>query len=118
MVGVVLGMRVIWLVFAVFVVLMGCSGNKTQQESEIPRYLSVGDSVFVKTNDSSEYEFEVVEISDSAIIGESITIPLKDIYALRVKNGDVVYETTGKQIGDAFKTGAMVILLTPIAQSL
>ena len=111
--GALLGMRVFFLVSVVLMSLAGCSGTNTK-ESAISDYLSVGDTIFLRTKNSSEYEFEVVGITDSAIIGDSIVVPLQDIHTARIKHGDVIYDTTGKQISDAIGLGIIILSSVPM----
>jgi hypothetical protein len=106
-------MRIFFLASVVLMSLASCSGTNTK-ESEISDYLSVGDMVVLRTKNSSEYEFEVIGITDSAIIGESIVVPLQDIHTARIKHGDVIYETTGKQISDAIGLGIIILSSVPM----
>lgn len=49
----------------------------------IKTIIKTGDTVIVTTKDGNEYEFEVVEITDEAIVGESDKVLFTDMHKLQ-----------------------------------
>ena len=81
--------------------------------ARVPADLSVGDKVQILTSSSQQLEFEVVEITDSAVVGEHVVVPFEQIVDIKLEEVDAV-ETTLAVGFSAFSVvaiGVMVWLL-------
>jgi hypothetical protein len=94
--------------------ISACSNIQTK-DSPNPYGLSVGDTVVLVTKNSAQYEFEITELTDSAIVGESVNVPLSDIKSAKRKEGEVAPTSKLEQISVAAfgYIFLLMILVTP-----
>ena len=107
-------MRLLCLVVVALTLLLACSEIQTKEASS-PYGLAVGDTVVLVTKSSAHYEFEITELTDSAIVGEAVNVPLGDIKSVRRKEDGVAPPSTLEQIsvGVLGITVLLMILVAP-----
>lgn len=76
--------------------------------------LSIGDTVQIVTSDSQVLEFEVVDITDDAIVGEHVNVPIEKIADIKREEFDKVETAKGVGFGafSAAAIGLIIILAT------
>jgi len=82
----------------------------------LPADLAVGDTVQILTSSSQQLEFEVVEITDNAIVGAHVAVPFEQIVDIKREEVDAVETTLAVGFG-AFSVvaiGVMVWLLVAL----
>ncbi len=68
-----------------------------------------GESVKITTKDEKEYEFEVVEITDDAIVGETEKVLFTDIYKLQeITEKETFRERIDKFLGNDGEAGVNI----------
>ena len=88
----------VFLILLGFFVLTGCTSlhtysnfNETAQKQSVNgNILRKGDEIKVVTLDGSEHFFEIQELSDTQIIGESKSINILDVKYIEVKRENVL----------------------------
>lgn len=67
-----------YLLPVALLLLSACSNTPAK---DTPHFYepSVGDRIILVTKDSAVYEFEVTELTDTAIIGASVKVPYRDV---------------------------------------
>ena len=103
-----------WLCLTAFLLAgTGCStieandlvGRELQDAIRSGELVATGDYVVIQTIDGSDYEFPVIELTDVAITGKEVSVPIEDIAEISVKRVDYP-----KSAGAAALTGAGLLM--------
>jgi hypothetical protein len=54
-----------------------------QQSIKADKLIKIGEKVIIFTNYEKSYEFNVVSVTETEVIGKSVSVPIKDIIALK-----------------------------------
>jgi len=86
--------KILTVMYAIVPLIFSSCASHTAIEantSDIQTHIQPGDKVRVVTKDNEESEFEVVEVTDEAIVGENVKILFADIAQLEeVKTSNLV----------------------------
>ena len=75
-------------VFMAVFLLSGCASHYEYNSVSKQYDFSVGDDVRIWTEKTGKVEFEVTKVTESAVYGEGIEIPLADIQGASIKELD------------------------------
>lgn len=95
--------------------LSGCMSTYSHspaQGANLPQEVRVGDRVECKLQDGTQKSFTVTAVEPTALVGESVRLPIADISSLEVTRFDGVktVKSVGKVVGGAVVISALVAL--------